>query len=144
MQIVISKITEDPRCLFKHPSDSITIAAEIKEDVQIMRPVFYIVYDSSIVDQHYNYVEAWGRYYFITDITVTTGGSMRISCKEDVLYTYADQIVNVPIVAERSNNAFNAFIQDNDRRFYQYTQQQYITIGADIGFPDVICMLTVG
>lgn len=144
MQIVLSKITEDPRCLYKHPSGSITIAAEIKEDVQIMRPVFYIVYDSSIVDQHYNYVQAWGRYYFITDITVTTGGSMRISCKEDVLYTYADQIVNVPIVAERSDNAFNAYVQDNDRRFYQYTQQQYITIGSDIGFPNIICMCTVG
>lgn len=143
MQIVLSKITEDPRCLYKHPTDLITVTAEIKEDVDIMRPMFYIVYDSSILDQHYNYLSAFGRYYFITDVIITTGGSMRISCKEDVLYTYADQIVNVPIVAERSSNAFNALIQDNERKFYQYTKQQYITIG-DIGFPDITVIATVG
>lgn len=144
MQIEISKIAEDPRMLYKHPADTITISAEIKEDVQIMRPVFYIVYNSTIVDQHYNYVHAFGRYYFITDTAVTTGGSMRISCKMDVLYTYADQIVQCPIVAERSSNNFNAFIQDNERRFYQYTNNQYKVIGTDIGCPDIICMCTVG
>lgn len=144
MQIQISKITEDPRMLYKHPEDTITVSAEIKEDIEIMRPVFFIVYDAAILDQHYNYVYAFGRYYFITDITVTTGGAMRISCKIDVLYTYADQLINIPVVAERSSNAFNAFLQDSDRRFYQYTQQQYITIGQDIGCPDIICMCTVG
>ena len=143
MQIQISKISEDPKCLYKHPADAITVSAEIKEDVQIMRPVFYIVYNSTVLDQHYNYLYAFGRYYFITDVTVTTGGSMRLSCKEDVLYTYADQIIHCPIIAERSDSTYNAFIQDSERRFYQYTDNQYKLIG-DIGCPDTICICTVG
>lgn len=84
MQIEISKIAEDQRVIYKHPADTITISAEIKEDVQIFRPVFYIVYNSMILDQNYNYVHAFGRYYFVTDITVTTGGSIRIACKMDI------------------------------------------------------------
>ncbi len=143
MQIVISKVTDDPRCLYKHPQDAKTLTAQIKEAVNVMLPTFYVVYDSDILAQHYNYVEAWGRYYFITDIQVDIGGAMRISCKEDVLHTYADQIVQCPIVAERSANAFNAFISDPERHFYQYTSHQYIEL-EDIGKPEIICMLTVG
>lgn len=144
MQIVLSKVAEDPRCLYKHPTDEITLTAQIKDASSIMQPTFYITYDADLIDQHYNYVQAWGRYYFIADMQIDIGGTIYIRCAEDVLYTYADQIVQCQIVAERSKNAFNAFIQDNDRRFYQYTQQQYITIGTDIGCPDIICMCTVG
>ena len=144
MQIVLSKVAEDPRCLYKHPTDEITLTAQIKDASSIMQPTFYITYDADLIDQHYNYVQAWGRYYFIADMQIDIGGTIYIRCVEDVLYTYADQIVQCQIVAERSKNAFNAFIQDNDRRFYQYTQQQYITIGTDIGCPDIICMCTVG
>lgn len=144
MQIVLSKVAEDPRCLYKHPTDEITLTAQIKDASSIMQPTFYLTYDADLIEQHYNYVQAWGRYYFIADMQIDIGGTIYIRCTEDVLYTYADQIVQCPIVAERSKNAFNAFIQDNDRRFYQYTQQQYITIGTDIGCPDIICMCTVG
>ena len=144
MQIVLSKIAEDPRCLYKHPTDQITLTAQIKDASSIMQPTFYLKYDADLIEQHYNYVHAWGRYYFIADMQIDIGGTIYIKCTEDVLYTYADQIVQCQIVAERSKNAFNAFIQDNDRRFYQYTQQQYITIGQDIGCPDIICMCTVG
>lgn len=144
MQIVLSKVAEDPRCLYKHPTDEITLTAQIKDASSIMQPTFYLAYDADLIEQHYNYVQAWGRYYFIADMQIDIGGTIYIRCTEDVLYTYADQIVQCPIVAERSKNAFNAFIQDSDRRFYQYTQQQYITIGTDIGCPDIICMCTVG
>lgn len=144
MQIVLSKVAEDPRCLYKHPTDAITLTAQIKDASSIMQPTFYLTYDADLIEQHYNYAQAWGRYYFIADMQIDIGGTIYIRCAEDVLYTYADQIVQCQIVAERSKNAFNAFIQDNDRRFYQYTQQQYITIGQDIGCPDIICMCTVG
>ena len=144
MQIVLSKVAEDPRCIYKHPTDAITLQAQIKDASSIMQPTFYLTYDADLIEQHYNYAQAWGRYYFIADMQIDIGGTIYIKCNEDVLYTYADQIVQCPIVAERSKNAFNAFIQDADRRFYQYTQQQYITIGTDIGCPDIICMCTVG
>lgn len=143
MQIVLSVIEDDPRSLYKHPNHEIELAAEIKEDVQIMTPVFYIVYNAAVLNLHYNYCFAFNRYYYITDITVTTGGSMRVSCREDVLYTYADQIVNCPIIADRSDSTYNAYIQDPERRFYQYTVQQYVTLG-DIGKPNIICLVTVG
>lgn len=144
MEIVLSKIAEDPKCLYKHPTDAKTLTAQIKDASSIMQPTFYITYDADLITQHYNYVSAWGRYYFVTDMQVDIGGAISIRCKEDVLYTYADQIVQCPIVAERSSNNYNAFVQDNERRFYQYTNNQYKMIGTDIGCPDIICMCTVG
>ena len=114
MQIVLSKVAEDPRCLYKHPTDQITLTAQIKDASSIMQPTFYIKYDADLIEQHYNYAQAWGRYYFIADMQIDIGGTIYIKCAEDVLYTYADQIVQCQIVAERSKNAFNAFIQDNE------------------------------
>lgn len=143
MQIVISKIADDPKCLYKHPTDSITLSAEIKENCNLMTPIFDVLYNSAVVQNHYNYVSAFDRFYFVIDITVTPGGAMRLSCKEDVLYTYADQIVQCPIIAERSNNAYNTYIADNQRRFYQYKSHQYVTLG-DIGVPNIIIIATVG
>lgn len=143
MQIVLSKITDDPKCLYKHPTDSITLSAEIKADCAIMTPIFDLLYDSTVINGHYNYLAAFGRYYFITDITVLTGGSMRISCREDVLYTYAAQIINCPIISDRSHNAYNVYLPDDKRRFYQYKKHQYVTLG-DIGVPNIIVIATVG
>lgn len=143
MQIVLSKITDDPRCLYKHPTDSITLSAEIKENCAITTPTFDLLYNNSVVQNHYNYAQAFGRYYFITDITVTPGGAMRIACREDVLYTYADQIVNCPIISDRSDNAYNVFLPDDRRRFYQYKTHQYVTLG-DLGVPNIIIIATVG
>lgn len=143
MQIVLSKITDDPRSLYKHPKNPITLNAEIKTDCSIMQPIFDILYNASVVQNHYNYVQAYGRYYYISDITVTPGGAMRISCKEDVLYTYADQIIHCPIITDRSHNAYNAYINDPLRKFYAYDVHQYVTLG-DIGVPDIVVMATVG
>lgn len=143
MQIILSKIADDPKCLYKHPTDSITLSAEIKAECAIMSPIFDLLYNSAVIQNHYNYVQAFNRYYFITDITVLTGGSMRISCKEDVLYTYADQIIHCPIIADRSYNAYNAYLPDSLRKFYQYKSHQYVTLG-DIGVPNIIIIATVG
>lgn len=143
MQIVLSKIAEDPRCLYKHPTDAKTLTAQIKEAVSVMSPTFYITYDADLLTQHYNYVSAWGRNYFVTDMQVDIGGTISIRCKEDVLYTYADQIVQCPIIATRSDSTYNVYIKDPDRAFYQYTHQQYVTLG-DIGKPNIICLVTVG
>ena len=141
--ITLYKCADDQRCLYKHPTDAKDLTAQIKDAASIMTPTFYIAYDSDLLTQHYNYASAWGRYYYIDDMTVDVGGAIYIKCREDVLYTYADQIVQCPIIAERSDNAFNAFISDPQRRFYQYTDHQYIEI-EDLGKPNIICILTVG
>lgn len=141
--ITLYKCADDPRKLYKTLTGSKSLTAQIKDAASIMTPTFYINYDSDLLDQHYNYAQVWGRYYFIDDMTVDIGGSIYIKCREDVLFTFANQIINCPIIVERSDSTYNAFISDPQRRFYQYTNHQYIEI-EDLGKPNTICMLTVG
>lgn len=141
--ITLYKCADDPRKLYKTLTGAKALTAQIKDAASIMSPTFYINYDADLLSQHYNYAEAWGRYYFIDDMTIDIGGSIYIKCREDVIHTFADQIIRCPIIAERSDSAYNAFISDPQRRYYQYTNHQYIEI-EDLGKPNTICMLTVG
>lgn len=141
--ITLYKCADDPRKLYKTLTGAKALTAQIKDAASIMTPTFYINYDADLLDQHYNYAMVWGRYYFIDDMTVDIGGSIYIKCREDVLYTYADQIVRCHIIAERSDSTYNAFISDPERHYYQYTKHQYIIL-EDLGKPNIILMLTVG
>lgn len=143
MEITLYKISDDPRALYKHPTGAKTLTAQIKDAASVMSPTFYIKYDADLLSDHYNYLQAWSRWYYIDDLTVDIGGSIYIKCREDVLYTYADQIVRCHIIAERSDSTYNAYISDPERKYYQYTQHQYIEL-EDLGKPNVILMLTVG
>ena len=57
-------------------------------------------YDATIYAA--NYAKFNGKYYFITDRELLTGGRMRIFCRVDVLKTYASAILNLSVMCRRS------------------------------------------
>ena len=126
MDIVLYVCSDDPRTIRKTLSSAKTISANIKTDVSIMRPVFFINNDSDIIDNHYNYLSAFGKYYFITDITVTPAQALRISAREDVLYTYADQIMQCPAIVVRNSSIANTYLADTQIPIEQYKNQQVL------------------
>lgn len=142
MNLTLYKTSDDPRTLNKTITDAKTLTVQLKSDTDLLNPVFMLSYDSTILDG-YNYAEMDGRYYYITDISAVTGGQLRISCRTDVLMTYKDDILQCPVIVDRSSNNWNAYISDPERRFYQYVKNQYVTLG-DIGYPDIIVIATVG
>lgn len=142
MTLTLYKCADDQRTLNKSLTDAKVLTVQLKRDTDLLRPSFEVVYDADIL-AGYNYAEANGRYYYITDITAVTGTQLRISCKTDVLMTYKDQILQCPVIIDRSSSNWNAYIQDQERGFYQYVTNQYVSLG-DIGYPDIIVMATVG
>lgn len=142
MTLTLYKCSDDQRTLNKTLTDAITRTVQLKNDTDLLSPTFLLAYDATIL-AGYNYAEMDGRYYFITDVGGVLGGQLRISCKTDVLMTYKDQIMQCPIIVDRSSSNWNAYIQDNERGFYQYVTNQYVSLG-DIGYPDIIVMATVG
>lgn len=57
-------------------------------------------YDATIYAA--NYAKFEGKYYFITDRELLTGGRMRLFCRVDVLKTYASAIVDLRVMCRRS------------------------------------------
>ena len=142
MILDLYKCIDDPRTLRKNLTDKMSKSVTLKEDTDIYNPTYQLAYDADILDG-YNYAQCGGRSYFIRDVVAITGQIISIVCKEDVLMTYADQILQCPVIVGRSDNNYNAYISDPKRCFYQHTTAQYITIG-DIGYPSSVVMVTVG
>lgn len=142
MTLTLYKCSDDQRTLNKTLTDAITRTVQLKNDTDLLSPTFLLAYDATIL-AGYNYAAMDGRYYFITDVGGVLGGQLRISCRTDVLMTYAAAILQCPVIVSRSSTSWNAYIEDPERKFYQYTKNQYITLG-NIGAPDIIVMATVG
>lgn len=68
------------------------VGAVCKDDCSILSPVFIVKYDAALLAANYAYCADFSRYYFITDITVMTGGRLRITARVDVLGTYGAAI----------------------------------------------------
>lgn len=63
---------------------------------------------------NYLYISEWNRYYFIDNLAVAPGDNILIaSCREDVLYSFKDQIKNFEGFAVRSQSAGMNYITDN-------------------------------
>ena len=105
-----------------HTIKSVTMIPFDSEDV--FSPSFTLDFDAGYLGANYMYVPEWGRYYFITGITPTTGGRSVLSARVDVLQTYHAEILaqNCILVRCEDYDAQNAYIHDQKAIPYQYTQ----------------------
>lgn len=78
----------------------------LRDEASIMSPVFMIE-EVNPVGYNYCYIPAFGRYYFIEDITSVRTGLWRFSCMVDVLMSFSDDIRNLSVIVDRSENTQN-------------------------------------
>lgn len=74
----------------KQPTSGTQIAVTLKQNCSQEAPVFII----SDPMPGYDYVQAFGHYYWVTDIININAAQAEIHCKEDVLATYKADIGN--------------------------------------------------
>ena len=127
MQITLYQCGDDPRTMHKTLQNALTVSAEIKEACSTETPDFYIAYDDTIITGHYNYAQAWGRYYYLGDPDLVPGQGMILHGRHDVLMTYADQIAGCPAVIRRSSALPNTYISDGQLPVAAYKLQQVLT-----------------
>lgn len=115
------KINDDPRMIDKtlgtatkvynasDPSNTLTPL----EPIDTLAPRLIVEYDQSIVGCNYIYIADWDKYYYITNVDLTTAQRIIFQCKVDVLYTYKDEIKNLTAIKERgSSYPGNQYIPD--------------------------------
>lgn len=108
----------------------------------VINPIFSI--DGTVVPSSANYLHcpSYGRYYFINDITYTTGGRAIVHCSVDVLQTYSTAIRNCHAVVSRSESAGKpTYIPDNRLPLTGKTETKYIAFPNqnlfDVGSGDI-------
>lgn len=110
--IILGISLDETNKIVKTFSQLTPYAGTLREECSILSPSFVIATDADLTQYNYAYIEAYSRYYFITDITSVREGLWRISLRCDVLMTYADEILQQTAIISRQENLFNTYLPD--------------------------------
>lgn len=88
----------------------------LKEDCDMLTPIFQISQDEleNSQDINYVYVPKFGRYYF-AHVKAVTGGIFEIICEIDVLRSFASDIRNSTQLVTRQEKKISNYLIDNLR-----------------------------
>lgn len=143
MTISVGTVTEDARCLDKTFSGT-DYSGTLRNECSVQNPSVLIrASATSIAGCNYMQISAFGRYYFITDITAVAENLTMVSGRCDVLKTYAAGIRSNSCILKRSANLNEPFINDGS-----YTMKSQMTTDYypfPVFFPDAdnIILVTV-
>ena len=116
MTIEFYNVTDDNRVVNKNLGSVVhTISdAQVYRDTSIMSPQFLVDYAPYVVNSNYVKVPLWNRYYYVTDVTAMPGGRAVMHCREDVLMSNKDAIMNLDAYVLRTESSVvNRLIVDS-------------------------------
>lgn len=129
MIIKLLKCNDDKRKLSKTFIDrKVYDNATLKENTSVFEPLFII--RTTILNFNYVYCEDWGKYYFVTNITKTMGGLIEISCREDVLATYSNELKKRSGYVVRQEFQNSKYIIDNKKVTTTQRKTTHQTVGS--------------
>lgn len=107
----------------------------IKGDSSIMSPVFILNASNGYLSGiNYLYWRDTGRYYFIDDVQVLTGGRVALYCTVDVLESFSTSIKNQTAIVAKQQNDNNMYY--NDGSFVRDSREFYTIKTFANGFND--------
>lgn len=102
-------------------------------------------YDATIYAA--NYAKFNGKYYFITDRELLTGGRMRLFCRVDVLKTYSSAIIGLSVMCRRSGKPImqQQYLPDEKYPVETRRKASQIENATDFAvYSDDMILITVG
>ena len=129
MVIKLLKCNDDKRKLTKTFTErKVYDNANLKDNTSIFEPTFII--RTTILNFNYVYCEDWGKYYFVTNITKKMGGLIEISCREDVLSTYSNDLKKRSGYVVRQEFQNSKYIIDNKKVTTTQRKTTHQTVGS--------------
>lgn len=84
------------------PSEGTSVSVDLKRGTTFQSPTFVLRYGLNDF-LNFNYAKWNDHYYFINSVTSINAAQIEVSCTEDVLATYKEEIGNYTCVIERSS-----------------------------------------
>ena len=104
MTIIIAKCFDDAEYVNKGYSVVATLDnVRVKENSSIINPVF-IIHTPADLGFNYVIVSAWGRKYYVRNITVINASSIEVECHVDVLASFASGIRACTAIVDKQQN----------------------------------------
>lgn len=119
-----------------------TVDGVFRDETSITNISIIIEYPS-LIDFNYVYIEAFNRYYYVTDITLINYGLYEISLSVDVLMSYKNALYNCKGFIDRNEFTFNDKIVDTKRVIEQGVDVEDIAISNNV-FNNDTCYILNG
>lgn len=127
MTITAYMCLDDDHHIPKHFTQVHTFTGSVRGEITVETPIVRV--EATSTDFNYIYIPDFNRYYYVLDKVHVRTGIIDLVCKVDVLQSHYTEIINCPMIAERSDSTYNPLITDPNRVFQQDTVHQYIHIG---------------
>lgn len=107
LDVILCTTASEPNRIHKTIDNQLTFTGSLREQSSVVNPVINLQ-GANLAGYNYMYIPAFGRYYYITDITSVRNGLWRITGKCDVLMSFAAQIDNVVISVGDVQETYNS------------------------------------
>lgn len=111
------------------------LTGTVRSSLDAFNPSIQIEYEGAI-DANYLYIDDLKKYYYIKGVSYDYKNITTISCSEDVLMTFRDDIKKQKAIIERNSNLFNMYIQDAMRKMQQNTATYIKQFPNAFGVPE--------
>lgn len=130
--IALKRNSSPSNFVTKSLADVMVVTGVLRAGASILDPVILIETDTSanvISSANYAYIEAFSRYYYITNVRSDANGLWIISMHVDVLMTYAAQIRSQSAIVARQERVYNMYLDDGWFIAYQnpLVQTKYLS-----------------
>lgn len=121
MNITLYKTKSESNKINKTLTSSMSFTGTLKDECSVLNPTIFIESDN-LSDYNYLYIKEFNRYYFINDIKNVRNNIWSITGEVDVLYTYKDKILSLPLILEKSENDNHSNKMLNDGSYITTTE----------------------
>lgn len=104
MNITLYTTADDMRTVNKTLSTVKAVTATPTEPMNVLTPTLIINYDNSVLSANYVYIPTLNRYYYIDNMDLLKGNRLLLTCRVDVLKTYAAALTDCECVVTRSES----------------------------------------
>ena len=129
MNITLYQTTAEQNRLNKTLNNALSLSGTLREETSVTSPSIVIEH-SNPVGYNYAYIPAFGRYYYINDITSVRNGIWRLSLSVDVLMTYRSDILQADVILNAGTSPDRERYLDGDQ--WQATVKKFTDV---LSFP---------
>lgn len=117
MDIIFYKTISEKNRVDKLLTEPFTLSGSLKAGSNLLSPSILVEANEDIAKYNYVYIEDFNRYYYIDTITNVKANLWNISLYVDVLFTYRNEIKNLPAIIEKQEGTKYTSENYNDGSF---------------------------
>lgn len=129
MTVTLGNYIGEPNKVDKEIANTTTFEGYLRTAAEVINPVIRFETEP-ITSVNYMYIPIFGRYYFITKLTVINAGMWEVTGHCDVLMSYKNDIRSWYAVVERGETQYNLYLNDPEFQVEQRPRVQLLKFPA--------------